>query len=226
MKAKEKTITLSPKMGEGIYTPIDVAQILKLPYHRVKYLMNTFWKEYTFGERGNPAINFFSLIEFYTYYNLRERNFTSAHIKKFHSELKRVLKTDYPFASVRVLDRKDKGHSRNSKIWYEYRGELLRDDRGNQPSIKSFIAPFLQQIEFGDDQLARRFFPFRHTNNIVVDPMHQFGQPVLNGTNLQTKAIFNLYDAGETKNNICKLYDISVHQVDDAIRLHVSRKVA
>ena len=73
--------------------------------------------------------------------------------------------------------------------------------------------------------LAKRFYPLNHTKNIVVDPLHQFGKPVINGTNIQTKTIFILSDAGESTNNICKLYDITVNQVDDAIRLH-SRKVA
>ena len=56
-------IKIEPKIGEGIYFPVDVSQILSLKYHRVKYLMNTFWSEYTFGENvvftdktGSPEI--------------------------------------------------------------------------------------------------------------------------------------------------------------------------
>ena len=216
----------TPKLGEGLYFPIDVSQILKLEYHKVKYLMNTFWNEYTFGEKGNRAINFFSLIEFYTYYHLREKGFSSAYIKKFHQTLAKSLGTAYPFASIKVVDRRTKGtKTQNSKIWYEYMGELMRDDRANQPSITSFVKPFLKQIDFGENELAKRFYPLRHTRNVVVDPHHQFGQPIINGTNLQTKTIFRLYDAGESKTNICKLFEILGNQVDDAIRLH-TRKVA
>lgn len=188
--------------------------------------MNTFWRDYTFGKKRNKAINFFSLIEFYTFYHLREKGFTSQHIKSFHRNLSGSLETRYPFASIRVVDRKESNEkTRNSKIWYECMGELMRDDRINQPSISSFVKPFLKQIDFGDDLLARRFYPLQHTKNIVVDPLHQFGQPVINGTNIQTKAIFNLYDIGETKTNICKMYDLSVNEVEDAIRLH-TRKAA
>lgn len=215
-----------PRLGEGIYFPRDVAQILKLPYHKVKYLMNSFWSAYTFGDERNKAVNFFSLIEFYTYFHLRQRGYSPKYIKDFHHNLSKNLNTLYPFASVRVVDRKEKGQrTKNSKIWYEYMGELMRDDRGNQPSISSFVKPFLKQIDFGDDNLAKRFYPLHHTKNIVVDPLHQFGKPVIAGTNIQTKTIFSLSDAGESIKNICKMYDVSEHQVDDAIRLH-SRKVA
>lgn len=215
-----------PKLGEGIYLPADVAQILKLDYHRVKYLMNTFWSGHTFGDKRNKAINFFSLIEFYTYYHLREKGFSSQRIKNFHKTLSGSLETSYPFATIRVVDRKNTtGKTKNTRIWYECMGELMRDDRINQPSISEFVKPFLKQIDFGDDKLAKRFYPLHHTKNIVVDPLHQFGQPVVSGTNIQTRAIFNLFDAGESKINIGKLYDISVNAVDDAIRLH-TRKVA
>jgi|SRR6185312_1327345 uncharacterized protein (DUF433 family) len=213
----------SPKLGEGIYLPIDVSEILRLPYYKVKYLMNTYWHSYTFGEKRNKAINFYSLIEFYTYYNLRQKGYTSKIIKDFHDMLSKNLHTNYPFASVRVLTPKAK--TAKSKIWYEHLGFYLKGDGKQQPHIPSFVKPFLKQVEFGDDLLAKRFYPLHHTNNIVVDPLHQFGQPVINGTNLQTKTIYRLFDAGESKKNICILYDISVDQVDDAIRVH-TRKVA
>jgi uncharacterized protein (DUF433 family) len=213
-----------PSIGEGIYFPIDVALILKLDYHKVRYLMNTFWKEYTFGEKRNKAINFFSLIEFYTYYHLRENGFTSRHIKDFHQRLAKALQIQYPFASIKVLDRKSEKTSK-SKIWFDYKGELMRDDRAIQPTIATFIKPFLKQVVFDQNEMAHQFFPFTHTENIIVDPRRQFGQPVINGTNIQTKTIYRLSESGETKANICKMYDINEKQVTDAIRLH-SRKVA
>lgn len=223
MKPEHATITEVPRLGEGVYLPMDVAQILKLPYHKVKYLMKTFWEGYSFGNERNKAINFFSLIEFYTYYHLREKGYTPKQIKDFHSQLVKAYNTTYPFASINVLTPKKR--TKKSKIWYEYQGNVIKGDGRLQPSIQQFVQPFLRQIEFGDDLLAKRFYPLKHTKNVVVDPLHQFGQPVINGTNLQTKTIHRLYDAGETKSNICILYDISGKQVDDAIRLH-TRKVA
>lgn len=215
---------VEPSLGEGIYFPVDVAEILKLNPSRVRYLMSTFWKEYTFGENRNKAINFYSLIEFYTFYHLRDKGFTSKHIKEFHKRLSKATHTQYPFASIKVLDRKGK-KTKGSKIWFDYKGELMRDDRAIQPTISSFIKPFLKQIVFDQNEMASKFFPFTHTENIIVDPRHQFGQPVINGTNIQTKSIYRLSEAGETKINICKLYDINEKQVTDAIRLH-SRNVA
>ncbi len=218
MKSTSSHIAEVPKLGEGIYFTNDVAEVLKLPYHRVQYLMNTFWHGYTFGEKRNKAVNFFALIEFYTYYHLREKGYTSAFIKKFHKQLSHNLNTDYPFASVRVSTPDHK--TKKSQIWYEHLGNLMRGDGKQQPSIRSFIEPFLKQIEFGDDLLAKKFYPLHESKNVVVDPQHQFGQPIVNGTNLQTKTIYTLYKAGETKKNICILYDIPEEIVTDAISYH------
>jgi uncharacterized protein (DUF433 family) len=208
----------SPKLGEGIYLPIDVSTILRLPYHKVKHLMNNYLQGHAFGDKRNRAVNFYSLIEFYTYYNLKEKGFTHRKIKDFHDMLQKSLNTPYPFASVRVLSPKEV--TKKSNPWYEYGGLYIKGDGKQQPSIPSFVKPFLKQLEFGKNDIVNRFFPLYHTKNIVVDPLHQFGQPVVNGTNIQTKTIFNLHDAGESINNICILYDISEKQVHDAIRLH------
>lgn len=215
IKSLDKTI---PHLGEGIYITSDVAEILKLPYYKVKYLMNNFWHGVTFGEKGNRAINFFALIEFYTYYHLRDDGFTSSQIKKLHKSLSKDLQTMYPFASIKVKTPIDK--KPNSNIWFNYMGNLYRGDGSNKPYFPTFIEPFIKQIDYGDDLIARRFYPISGTKNVVVDPLHQFGQPVILGTNLQTKTINNLYIAGETNRNICILYDISEEQVKDAIRFY------
>jgi uncharacterized protein (DUF433 family) len=208
----------APKLGEGVYFAYDVAAILGLKYHKVRYLMKTYWNSYTFGSDRNRAINFFGLIEFYTYYHLREMGFSASHIKLFHSQLAKNLGTQYPFASIRVVDRKKT--SSISKIWYEHLGELMRDDRIAQPAIKSFVKPFINHIEYGEDLIARRFFPLGKSKHVVVDPKHQFGQPVIDGTNLQTQTVFELYKAGESKHNICKLYNIKEKDVEEAIKFH------
>ena len=215
MTAFENKILEVPKLGEGIYTTRDVAEVLKLPYHKVKYLMNTFWQSYTFGSEGNKAVNFFALLEFYTYYHLRENGVTSGTIKNFHNKLSKDLKTIYPFASIKVHTPKER--KKKTQIWFDYMGELMKGDGKLQPSIRSFIEPFLNQIEFGSDLLAKRFYPITNSRNVVVDPKHQFGQPVISGTNLQIKTINFLIKAGETKRNVCLLYDINEDQVNDAI---------
>lgn len=201
------------RLGEGVYLAVDVAKILRLPYHKVRYAMQGYWQTQTFGKERNKAVNFYALIEFYTFYHLRSKKISSQKIKKFHNMLSKTLNTDYPFASTKISTQEE-------QIWYEHLGLLMRGDGKQQPSIRTFIEPFLKKIDFGEDTLAERFYPLDKSKIVVVDPQHQFGQPTIKGTNIQTAAIYNLYKAGEPKYNICALYDISEKQVADAIKYY------
>lgn len=58
-----------PKIGEGIFLTKDVSNILLLPYPKVRHLMKSFWHSKVFGNDKNLAINFYALIEFYTFFS-------------------------------------------------------------------------------------------------------------------------------------------------------------
>jgi uncharacterized protein (DUF433 family) len=219
----EKSIHhIEPKLGEGIYIVKDVAKILHLDYQKTYRWMVGYWgtqggldedTQYTFGEIGNRAINFFSLIEFYTFFKLREKGISSIQIRKLHGELSRLFNTSYPFAIANdffIENRKTKKF-----IYYDYLETLIKLDKKHQFSL-GFVEKFLEKIEF-EDNLAVRFFPLTNSKNVVVDPQHQFGQPIISGTNIKTQTIFSLYNGGETLENISILYNISKDKVDDAI---------
>ncbi|MEJ7676896.1 MAG: DUF433 domain-containing protein [Segetibacter sp.] len=51
----------------------------------------------------------------------------------------------------------------------------------------------------------------------MVDPHHQFGQLVIQRTNINAATIFSMYQSGESTSTIVILYDITEEQVNDAI---------
>jgi hypothetical protein len=71
---------IEPKLGEGIYLVKDVAKILNIDYEKTYRWIVGYWGnslqenvKYTFGDVGNRAINFYSLIEFYTFLRFGKR---------------------------------------------------------------------------------------------------------------------------------------------------------
>lgn len=213
MNSNIKYNSATPKIGEGIYFTPDVAEILKLPYHRVQYLMKGFWQAKTFGSERNKAINFFGLIEFNIYYYLRNKGLTSSQIKKLHNKLSKDFETDYPFASLKI-----KTHE--NQVWLDFKGFLMKADGKLQPSFRQFIEPFLEKIEYGDDFLAKRFFPLKNSKHIVIDPKKQFGKPIISKSGVRTDVIYKFHLGGETNDNICNLYELQPEQVKDAIKYH------
>lgn len=222
-KAIKKRITHieSPRFGEGIYSPIEVSEILKLPYHKVKYLIKGYWNSATFGPPRNRAINFLGLIEFYFYYFLRvEEKWTAQAIKKLHTRLSSDFNTPYPFASLKIKPHKRENSVDKMKAWIDYDGQLLQADGKFQPSFREFIEPFLDQIEYGDDLLAKRFYPLKKTKSIVIDPKKQFGKPIISGKGVRTEVVYRFFLGGESKEGICKLYNLELDQVENAILYH------
>jgi len=207
---------IEPKLGEGIFLTKDVSEILRIPYSRVRRWMIELWDTKfqndfitAFGNKGNKAINFYTLIEFYTYFTLREEKVPWGQIFKAHATIAKDLNTRYPFAT--------KLHTDGKKVWYEQLGHLIKADGKKQFDLKAILEPFLKRIDFGADELAERYYPLQNSKLVVVDPKHQFGQPTILGTNITTEIIYKLNKGGETIEDIADLYEINVEQVKSAI---------
>jgi uncharacterized protein (DUF433 family) len=210
---------ITPEIGAGIYLTADVAQILQLPSATVRRWLNEFWDgrfandfTYSFGDKKNKAVNFYTLIEFYTFYQLKENGFSTQKIQKFHAAIAKELNTRYPFA--RNI------HTDGKYVWYEYLGELIKADGKLQFDLQGILAPFLKKIQFGKNDLAEKYFPLDNSKNVVVDPKHQFGQPVIHGKNIRTEVLKKLYDGGETPEHLGVMYDLTISQVEDALKYY------
>jgi uncharacterized protein (DUF433 family) len=220
MKFENQT-QVQPEVGEGIYTSKDVAHILKLPSYKVSRWMRDFWSDHTFGIKGNRFVNFKTLIEFYTFYHLKESGLTSQRIKKIHDDLSIELNTFYPFASKIYIENVKDGASNKSiakrAVYYEIGENLIQANKKRQQDIKLFLTPFLNKIEFNNNDIAERYFPLENSKTVVVDPKFQFGQPIITGTRIKAEIIHEFFEGGESKENICKIYHLQIRQVEDAI---------
>jgi len=210
------------KIGAGIYTIPDIAFLLRLPRAKVNRWLNDFWdtrlankynSKYSWGEGRDKATTFFTLIEFYVFYQLRELNVSSKAILMAHEEMALQLKTAYPFASAKLLT--DGKH-----ILYGLAdGTTVKADKTRQIALKEIIESFCKKIDFSESNLAEKYYPLGKTRNIVVDPHHQFGQPVINHTNILAETIYSLHKAGETNNFLSRLYNLPINEVEAAISL-------
>ena len=213
-------------LGEGIFLIKDVSSILNLEYEKVYRWIVGYWgnslnseTNYTFGDDDNRAINFYSLIEFFTFFKLREKGASTIEIRKLHNELSKILKTPYPFAIAQdyYVDKKSK---KKKFLYYRYLESLIRLDTKKQFLFDFIIDNFLDKIEFDENNFASKFFPLGKDRKVVVDPQHQFGQPTILGRNVKTQTIYSLHKGGETNDNISILYNLSIEQVEDAIIFH------
>jgi len=207
-------------LGNGIYTVPDLALILQLPKKKVRRWLDDFYNErlgkpyegsYSWGQGRDKATNFLTLIEFYVFYKLREHEVSTYKILEAHRNMTKGLMTAYPFASYKLLvDGKEILYALEEDTW-------VHANKSNQIVIKEIIEGFFKKIDFSDNNLAERFWPLGKEHEIVVDPHHQFGQPVIQGTNINAATIFSMYESGESTSTMAILYDITQEQVNDAI---------
>jgi len=210
------------EIGTGIYSIPDISLLLRLPKPKVRRWLADFWdtrfgekynNNYSWGTGINKATNFYTLIEFYVFYQLRELKVGTKAIFTAHDEMSRQLKTPYPFASAKVL-------TDGRKILYTLTdGTTINADKSHQINLKEVIEAFCKKIEFSDNDLAEKYWPLGKKEQIVVDPHHQFGQPIIDQTNILAESIFNLYQAGETIDFLSRLYDIKERDIKAAISL-------
>jgi uncharacterized protein (DUF433 family) len=211
---------LKQQIGSGIYTIPDISKILGYPQPKVRRYVKDYWDDslgkklfnetYTWKNEKVKAVNFYVLIELYTCFLLREQGASAQSIMKARASMAKELRTPYPFASHKVL-------LAGSKILYELEDLIISADGSKQINLNEIIRSFAKNIEFDKNNLASRFWPKGKSSSIVIDPHHQFGQPIINGTNINAEGIFSMYESSEPIEVIGILYDLTEKQVLDAV---------
>lgn len=214
------------KLGEGIYSIPDIAFLLRLPKAKVRRWLNDFWdvrlaekyhQKYSWGQGREKATNFYTLIEFYVFYQLRNAGVAVNSILNAHEEMAMQLRTPYPFASAELL-------TDGKSILYSLEdGTTVKADKTHQITFKEIIKDFCKKIEFSNNKLAERYYPLGKQQQVIVDPNHQFGQPVIEDTNVLAETIYRMYTAGESNEFLARLYDIPLKNVEAAISLFNNR---
>lgn len=216
MKAK-KTPKSRLRQSET-YTVQDIADILKLPEPQVKRWL----REYKNGQlSGNDRVteqglvaDFHTLIEFYTFYQLRSMGVGPSKINNARGVLSDVMHTPYPFASANIL-------TDGKNVFYNAEvGELIKADQTLQLFIKQVVEPFCKRIEFGDDSLAMKLYPQGRESAIQIDPNRQAGRPVIGDTDILSQTVFDEFLHGNSVLQLAERFNLTEKQVEDVIVFH------
>jgi uncharacterized protein (DUF433 family) len=219
-----KAILHKNELGCGIYTAGDISRILKINPAKVRHYIDQFWDErigkklfsdtYTWNiDNRIKAVNFYVLIEFYTFFKLKELGVKTNKILKAREHIAKEFHIEYPFASMKVL-------SDGKRIWYDFQDDIINADGSNQTNFKNIIECFAKRIDFHENLMAERYWPAGRDSHIIIDPHHQFGQPTINGTNINAEVIYSMYKSGEQVESIGILYDLAKSEVQDAINFY------
>ena len=213
-------INKKPSLGIGLYSVPDVARILNLELPFVRRWLREYWENKfkagkkiysTWGSGRDKTVHFYTLIEFYVFYQLRKQKLSAQSIAKSHEIIAEELNSQFPFATSTIL-------TDGKKILYKIDDDIIVNaDKSKQLNFSTIIKEFCQQIDFGKDHLALRYWPLGKQRNIIVDPHHQLGQPTIKNTNILAETLYRMYIAGEKVNFIASLYNVLESDVKDSI---------
>lgn len=211
-----------PQLGLGIYTPAEIAQILRLPYYKVNRWIDTYWdgelgrefeKKYSWKTENSKAVSFHTLVEFYVMMQLADAGVKTRKVLEAHKELSQFFNTSFPFALKEVLD----GINTDGKrIFLSLEDTTITLDGTKQFNL-GFIKVFFKKLEFGSNNLASRLWPLGKEKSVLIDPERKFGHPVLEMKNIFPEIIYGHYKAGDPIEYISYVYKVTEKEVRDAI---------
>lgn len=210
------------ELGLGAYSISEVARILGLSYNKVFRWLKKYWdgelgleykSQYSWISGDSQLMSFHTLVEFYVMMTFSDSGVKTREVLNAHKELSRLYNSPFPFAH-RAVSRNM--HTDGRKIFLATNKGIITLDGTNQLNLQ-LLKLFFKKMEFDSEDLASRFWPLGKDKNIVVDPDHKLGHPVINGTNIFPQVIYNHHLADESPEYISFLYDISINSVLDSI---------
>ncbi|MGY6529668.1 MAG: DUF433 domain-containing protein [Cyanobacterium sp.] len=115
-------------------------------------------------------------------------------------------------------------------LFLEEVGHLVNVSRSGQLAMKEILQQSLTRVEWDENNLATRLYPqLDHINDgkiLSIDPHISFGKPTIQGTGIPTKAIAQLYDAGDSIEDIAEDYNCRVIDIKQAILFESYRKAS
>lgn len=206
------------KKPNNTYSVEDIATILNLPETQVKQWLREFMKGQIAPDapETEPDLitDFHTLIEFYTFYQLRAQGVWPSKINNAREILADMLHTNYPFATANILT-DGKSVFYNAEI-----GELIQADQTLQLTIQQVVEPFCKRIEFGDDSLATKLYPLGREAAIQIDPARQSGRPVVGDTEVLSQSVFDFFLHGNSVSVVAERFNITEKEVEDVIVFH------
>ena len=103
-------------------------------------------------------------------------------------------------------------------------GKSLNLSTKGQLAIREVMVSYLERVEYDDDGMASRLYPFTRGNGredpklIVIDPAVSFGSPVIAGSGVRTGAVAKFFGAGETVAELADEYRLCPAQIEEAVR--------
>lgn len=137
--------------------------------------------------------------------------------------LREIFNTQYPLAQARPW-LEERGRELVLKVQEEIGLEkqlLLVVVRNDQLALSLPTRQFVDSVDFAGTDIVQRMHPLPDLDQVWLDPLRQFGEPVVRS--VPTSVIAEQVRAGDDAATIAELYELSEGEVWQAIRYELLR---
>ena len=179
-------------------------------------------------------LSFFNLVEAHVLGAIRRQYRVSfPKVRNALSYLKQNNPSKHPFADQRF-------ETDGLDLFLEHFEQLVNISSEGQLNMRDMLKPYLQRIERDVSGFAIKLYLFTRRDLsldkdgkaetapkiVVVDPRFAFGRPVLVGTSIPTKVIYQRFEAGDSVDLLAEDYGRNPLEIEEAIRCELYRTAA
>lgn len=173
------------------------------------------WTPHIPEVNGRCALTFLDLMEIRLVKRLldHEKGMGLPRIREALSNYRKINGGDHPLLNKKLFT--DGAYLYNGAV--DENGKPLLNLNKWQFVFEAVVAPTLEAVDIGDDDLPYRWWPKGKDGLIMLDPTQSFGDPVLADSRVPTAAIVQAFSAEESAERVARWYRISVEQVRAAM---------
>jgi len=167
---------------------------------------------------GKVALGFLDLMEIRFVDAFLRAGVSWKTMRRAHQLARQEIGSDHPFCTDRFAT---DGRRILLIPARENADEALLDLLSNQAEFQRIVAPFLTQLEFMEDHLAR-WWPMGRKRNVVVDPTRNLGQPTAAKSGVPTGVLARSVKANDSVETVARWYEVLPEEVRDAVEFEAS----
>lgn len=184
--------------------------IAPTPRHLYRWIRNGLRPELEHLPRRDVLIRFDDLIRLRMIVLLRSRGLPMRAIVRAESEARHLTGSPDPLVTEALW-------TFSSDIFLRIKDQLVAASRHGQLGME-FLADYLQPVHhgltFGDDARATSWKPAEW---VLIDPTIQFGAPCIEGTRIQTEVVWEMFQAGDSRETLSAMYGVALEQIQAAV---------
>ncbi|MEV4681004.1 DUF433 domain-containing protein [Streptomyces kurssanovii] len=204
------------RFTDGLLTPTETSSYLQIPSSTL-----TSWLRSTAADaplvhqveparKGQPSVPFIAVAEAHVLRSLRSLGLRMSEIKEAAAAVRTAFDTPYGLVSRRIA-------TDGVDIFVEHGLGDLRRARDGQAPIHEVVSEYLRYLTWDADDdypSSLRLRQYPDSVPVIIDPRFGHGLPVIAANRVPVKAVTDLWEAGETVEDIAYEFDMRPEQVD------------